>query len=104
MAGFNNVGQSGLSYVDQLKSLQENKKPDETTGKQDLKQEDFLSLLTKQLSQQDPFKPVSNDQMIAQMASFATVDGIGKMNSQFESLNSSMTSNQALQASSLVGR
>ncbi|EJB5269704.1 flagellar hook assembly protein FlgD [Vibrio vulnificus] len=104
MAGINNVGQSGLSYIDQLKSLQESKKPTETTGKQELKQEDFLSLLTKQLAQQDPFKPVSNDQMIAQMASFATVDGIGKMNSQFESLNSSMTSNQALQASSLVGR
>lgn len=104
MAGINNVGQSGLSYIDQLKSLQENNKTKESTGKQDLKQEDFLSLLTKQLSQQDPFKPVGNDQMIAQMASFATVDGIGKMNSQFESLNSSMTSNQALQASSLVGR
>ncbi|MCL9777439.1 flagellar hook assembly protein FlgD [Vibrio methylphosphonaticus] len=104
MAGINNVGQSGLSYVDQLKKLQDQNKPEETTGKQDLKQEDFLSLLTKQLAQQDPFKPVSNDQMIAQMASFATVDGIGKMNSQFENLNSSMTSNQALQASSLVGR
>ncbi|MDQ2191441.1 MULTISPECIES: flagellar hook assembly protein FlgD [Vibrio] len=104
MAGINNIGQSGLSYVDQLKSLQDQKKTEETTGKQDLKQEDFLSLLTKQLAQQDPFKPVSNDQMIAQMASFATVDGIGKMNTQFESLNSSMTSNQALQASSLVGR
>ncbi|MDE1211385.1 flagellar hook assembly protein FlgD [Vibrio aestuarianus] len=104
MAGINNIGQSGLSYVDQLKSLQDQKKPEDTTGKQDLKQEDFLSLLTKQLAQQDPFKPVSNDQMIAQMASFATVDGIGKMNTQFESLNSSMTSNQALQASSLVGR
>jgi flagellar basal-body rod modification protein FlgD len=104
MAINNNVGQSGLSYVDQLKSLQEQNKPTETTGKQDLKQEDFLSLLTKQLAQQDPFKPVSNDQMIAQMASFATVDGINKMNGQFESLNSSMTSNQALQASSLVGR
>jgi flagellar basal-body rod modification protein FlgD len=100
----NNVGQSGLSYVDQLKNLQEQSKPNETTGKQDLKQEDFLSLLTKQLAQQDPFKPVSNDQMIAQMASFATVDGINKMNGQFENLNSSMTSNQALQASSLVGR
>ncbi|RJX71628.1 flagellar hook assembly protein FlgD [Vibrio sinensis] len=102
--GINNVGQSGLSYVDQLKALQGNKKPDETTGKQDLKQEDFLSLLTKQLAQQDPFKPVGNDQMIAQMASFATVDGIGKMNNQFDTLNASMTSNQALQASSLVGR
>ncbi|MCE0494442.1 flagellar hook assembly protein FlgD [Vibrio salinus] len=104
MAGVNNVGQSGLSYIDQLKDLQDKSKKDEVTGKQDLKQEDFLSLLTKQLSQQDPFKPVGNDQMIAQMASFATVDGIGKMNNQFESLNSSLTSNQALQASSLVGR
>ncbi|GLO61578.1 basal-body rod modification protein FlgD [Vibrio sp. MACH09] len=100
----NNVGQNGLSYLDQLKSLQEQNKPAETTGKQELKQEDFLSLLTKQLAQQDPFKPVGNDQMIAQMASFATVDGITEMNGQFESLNSSMTSNQALQASSLVGR
>ncbi len=43
MAGINNVGQSGLSYIDQLKSLQENKKTEESTGKQDLKQEDFLS-------------------------------------------------------------
>lgn len=104
MAGIDNVGQNGLSYLDQLNKLQEQKKPDEVTGKQELKQEDFLSLLTKQLAQQDPFKPVGNDQMIAQMASFATVDGIGKMNTQFESLNSSVTSNQALQASSLVGR
>lgn len=106
MAEMNQVGQSGLSYVDQLKKLQDQKLKDnaEVTGKQDLKQEDFLSLLTKQLAQQDPFKPVSNDQMIAQMASFATVDGIGKMNHQFDTLNASMTSNQALQASSLVGR
>lgn len=105
MTGINNVGQNGLSYIDQLKSLQEANKTEKTTGgKNELKQEDFLSLLTKQLSQQDPFKPVENDQMIAQMASFATVDGIGKMNTQFDSLNSSMTSNQALQASSLVGR
>ena len=54
MAGINNVGQSGLSYVDQLKNLQDSKKPDETTGKQDLKQEDFLSLLTKQLGSTRP--------------------------------------------------
>ncbi len=61
-------------------------------------------MLTKQLSQQDPSKPVDNDKMISQMASFATVDGIGKMNKQFDTFNESITSNQALQASSLVGR
>lgn len=103
-------GAGSGSYVDQLKALQEKQRTErgdlgeKQTGQVDLKQEDFLSLLTKQLSNQDPFKPVDNEQMIAQMASFATVDGIGKMNDQFGSLNEAMTSNKALQASSLVGQ
>jgi len=107
MTGIKGTGQSNLSYLDQLKGMQEKKLQEsqsKVTGQNELKQEDFLSLLTKQLAQQDPFKPVGNDQMIAQMASFATVDGITQMNEQFGSLNSAMTSNQALQASSLVGR
>ncbi|OOE93237.1 MULTISPECIES: flagellar hook assembly protein FlgD [Salinivibrio] len=108
MAGIDGTGSSnGLSYIDQLKAQQEKKlqeKQDSTTGKQALEQEDFLKLLTKQLSQQDPSKPVDNDKMISQMASFATVEGIGKMNKQFDTFNESITSNQALQASSLVGR
>ena len=99
-----------LSYIDKLKSLQEKQKVErgetgeKQTGQVELKQEDFLALLTKQLANQDPFKPVDNEKMIAQMASFATVEGIGKMNDQFGSLNAAMTSNQALQASSLVGQ
>ncbi|MCG9697172.1 flagellar hook assembly protein FlgD [Shewanella sp. Isolate11] len=71
---------------------------------QQLTQEDFFSLLSQQLSMQDPFKPVDNDQMIAQMASFSTVDGIGKLNDEIVNLNAVMTSSQALQASGLVGQ
>jgi len=69
-----------------------------------LKQEDFFKLLTQQLAYQDPFKPVENDQMIAQMSSFTTADGINNLNDQFENLTSLMSSSQALQASSLVGQ
>ena len=106
MSSINGAGSNNLSYLDQLKSMQEKKVQDEqkVTGQNQLKQEDFLSLLTKQLSQQDPFEPVGNDKMIAQMASFATVDGINQMNEQFGLLNTAMTSNQALQASTLVGQ
>lgn len=108
MSPIEGAGSGSSSYIDQLKELQQKQLKEngqeKVSGQTDLKQEDFLSLLTQQLAQQDPFKPVSNDQMIAQMASFATVDGIGKMNTQFGSLNAAMTSNQALQASSLVGR
>ena len=69
-----------------------------------LTQEDFFALLTQQLAYQDPTKPAENDQMIAQMTNFTMADGIGSLNESFKSFAESMTSNQALQASSLVGR
>ena len=71
---------------------------------QTLSQEDFFSLLTEQLANQDPSKPVDNDQMVAQMTSFSMADGISQLNDKFESFAASMTSNQALQASSLIGQ
>ncbi|MFT6990150.1 MAG: flagellar basal-body rod modification protein FlgD [Paraglaciecola sp.] len=71
---------------------------------QRLTQEDFFSLLTEQLANQDPTKPVDNDQMVAQMTSFTMADGIEQLNTQFTDFASSMTSSQALQASSLIGQ
>ncbi|SNY55912.1 flagellar basal-body rod modification protein FlgD [Arsukibacterium tuosuense] len=79
-----------------------NKVPDKNNGA--LTQSDFFALLTQQLAYQDPTKPVENDQMIAQMTNFTMADGIGSLNESFKGLSESMTSNQALQASSLVGR
>ncbi|WP_445765771.1 flagellar hook assembly protein FlgD [Rheinheimera sp.] len=78
------------------------KAPDKNNGA--LTQSDFFALLTQQLAYQDPTKPVENDQMIAQMTNFTMADGIGSLNESFKGLAQSMSSNQALQASSLVGR
>jgi len=69
-----------------------------------LTQEDFFALLTQELANQDPTKPVDNNEMISQMTSFSTTDGVSQLNDSFESFATSMTSSQALQASSLVGR
>lgn len=69
-----------------------------------LTQEDFFALMTQQLSYQDPFEPVDNQQMVDQMTSYSTLDAIKNLSDQFSSLTEQMTSNQALQASSLVGR
>ncbi len=69
-----------------------------------LTQADFFALLTKELSNQDPTKPVDNNEMISQMTAFSTTDGVQKLNESFEGFATSMTSSQALQASSLVGR
>jgi len=82
-------------------------KEDYTEAEQDngmLTQADFFALLTAELANQDPTKPVDNNEMISQMTAFSTTDGVQELNEQFTSFASSMTSSQALQASSLVGR
>jgi len=72
--------------------------------KTELGQEDFFALLTTQLAQQDPFKPLDNTEFIAQMAQFSSLESLQAMQDSFADLASSMSSNQALQASALVGR
>lgn len=83
-----------------LGSTQDNK----TKANDDLGQADFLELMTTQLKFQDPLKPMENGDFLAQMAQFGTVSGINDLNSNFNTLSSSFQSNQALQASTLVGR
>lgn len=75
-----------------------------TGPKKELDQASFLKLLTMQLSYQDPFKPVDNAQMLSQMTSMSTSEGISSLSAQMGNLNSLMTSSQALQASALVGQ
>lgn len=72
--------------------------------KQTLGQDDFLALMVAQLKNQDPFKPMDNGEFLGQMAQFSTVSGIQKLQDSFSTLATSLTSNQALQAASLVGR
>jgi flagellar basal-body rod modification protein FlgD len=72
--------------------------------KQTLGQEQFLKLMTTQLTHQDPSKPMENGDFLAQMAQFGTVSGIQDLQKAFGDFASSISSGQALQASNLVGR
>jgi len=47
---------------------------------QDLGQDAFLKLMMTQLAHQDPLSPMDNQQMIAQMAQFSSVEQMGAMN------------------------
>jgi flagellar basal-body rod modification protein FlgD len=69
-----------------------------------LGQEDFLRLMVAQLENQDPNKPMENGQFLGQMAQFGTVSGITDLQKSFTDLAAALSSNQALQASALVGR
>jgi flagellar basal-body rod modification protein FlgD len=64
---------------------------------------DFLTLMLAQLKNQDPTSPVDSNEFLSQLASLSEVQGITQLNTSFATLSSSLTSNQALQASSLLG-
>jgi flagellar basal-body rod modification protein FlgD len=50
------------------------------TGPRQLGQDDFLRLLTTQLTSQDPLSPMDNNAFVAQLAQFSTVSGVTETN------------------------
>ena len=64
----------------------------------------FLKLLVAQMQNQDPLNPMDNAQVTTQMAQISTVNGIQKLNTTVEGLNTNFVQMQALQGAALVGR
>ena len=71
---------------------------------QTLGQSDFLALMTAQLKNQDPFSPVDNTQMVAQMAQFSSVAGISEMNTTLKSISDRLGASSATDATAYVGK
>ncbi len=70
----------------------------------ELGQDAFMKLILAQMQHQDPMKPMTDGQFITQMAQFQTAAGMQDLQKSFTELSSTLQSNQALQASALVGR
>jgi flagellar basal-body rod modification protein FlgD len=71
---------------------------------QSLGQDQFLKLMTTQMTHQDPNNPMQNGEFLSQMAQFGTVSGIQDLQQSFATFANSIQSDQALQAAGLVGR
>jgi len=78
---------------------EDKKKPSNDVG-----QEQFLKLMMAQMQNQDPMKPMENGDFLTQIAQFSASKGIADMSDSISTLTQSLASNQALQASSLIGR
>lgn len=55
-------------------------------GAASLGQGDFLKLMIAQLQQQDPFEPVDNKEMLAQMAQFSSLAGTTESNATLQQI------------------
>ncbi len=72
--------------------------------RQSLGQDDFLTLLTTQLKNQDPLSPMDNEAFVAQLAQFSTVSGITEMNKSLSTLAQLAGSDSRSAAPQWLGR
>lgn len=85
-----------VSAVGEASSSTSNSVPTNGIG-----QEDFLKILLTQLSYQDPLKPMDNQEFIAQMAQFTTLEQTKQLNDRLDSLLSIQSSDQSI---GLIGK
>lgn len=73
-------------------------KPAAKTGMAALGSTDFLRLMTVQMQQQDPFNPMDQTQMLAQMAQFSTLAANAESGDTLKQIASKMGDNKEMLA------
>ena len=85
---------SAISAINATSGLAPSASSQSTNPSQTLNQADFLKLLVKQMTSQDPLSPVSDTDMAAQMAQFSSL----------QASQSTETDIEGLQANTLIGQ
>ena len=98
----NNMGaQAQRDLLDKLgiKSAEEV----QNNSRDTLGQEEFLTLMTAQLQNQDPMEPMDNGDFIAQMAQFSTVTGITDMANSMKAMADELKQFRVASVSNIMG-
>lgn len=66
--------------------------------------EDFLMLLVTQFQYQDPLNPMEDQEFVAQMAQFSSLEQLMNLNTGMESLTNATENQQMLNATSYIGK
>lgn len=89
-----------LKNVTRFEDLKEKpRKSSEEMGKQD-----FLTLFTAQLQNQNPLDPVKNEAFVAQLAQFSQLEALTNMQGSLEKFVTSMSAERMLGSAALIGK
>jgi flagellar basal-body rod modification protein FlgD len=72
-----------------------------SSGRNTLSRDDFYKIMISELTNQDPFQPVDNQQFLQQLSSLQTLDATGKLTDGIDKL---VLGQQLSSASSLIGK
>lgn len=92
------------SLLKNVKRFEDLKTTGTSKNGQEMGKQDFLTLFTAQLQNQNPLDPVKNEAFVAQLAQFSQLEALTNMQSSLDGFVKSMSSGQLLSSSALIGR
>ena len=75
-----------------------------SSGREELGKTEFMELMVAQFNNQNPLEPTKNEDFIAQLAQFSSLEGIQNLNASVDAMAAAMRSSSTMQAAALVGR
>lgn len=95
---------NGFVSVDSLTNVTQTAQQANGSNKTSLGKQDFLALLTKQMSSQNPLDPLKNEDFVAQLAQFSNLEQLQMVNSNIQSQSHMLNSLNNGIATSLIGK
>lgn len=94
------VSSATLLGMKTLEDANKERKP----SKEEMGRQEFLTLFTAQLKNQNPLEPVKNEAFVAQLAQFSQLEALTNMQGSLNSFVTAMSSDRILNSSTLVGK
>uniref|UniRef100_Q31FK9 Basal-body rod modification protein FlgD n=1 Tax=Hydrogenovibrio crunogenus (strain DSM 25203 / XCL-2) TaxID=317025 RepID=Q31FK9_HYDCU len=90
--------------TDYMKALQQSTNGKSNAPDQQLGQADFLRLLTTQLQNQDPNKPMDPTNFVTDLTQMSQLEATTKMNQSMLAMTTGLQNMQVMQSASLIGK
>lgn len=90
--------------ADYMKALQQNTNPKASAPSQSLGQAEFLMLLTTQMQNQDPSKPMDPTNFVSDLTAMSQLESTTQMNASIMAMTQGFQNIQTLQGASLIGK
>lgn len=94
---------SAPSAADLYAQLGLTRQPTARSSGNDLGMDSFLRLMTEQMKNQDPTKPMDSSAYLGQLAQFSSVKGLQQLDARMQGMMMMMGDQQALQVAGLIG-
>jgi flagellar basal-body rod modification protein FlgD len=98
------AAKTSASLLKNVTSYESLKAQSTSKNSSEMGKQDFLTLFTAQLKNQEPLDPVKNEAFVAQLAQFSQLEALTNMQTSLDGFVSSMSSERMLSSTSLIGK